>query len=94
MRDMVARNKKYSSMKLKHVLKQIVTGTAYLHENKVMHRDIKPSNLMIDKEWNVFITDYGISKLIEENDSNKDSAMTHTAIGTPLFTAPEVWDNH
>jgi len=53
LKDMIARNKKYSPIKLKHVLKQIVTGMAYLHENKVMHRDIKPSNLMIDKDWNV-----------------------------------------
>ncbi|XLU77618.1 hypothetical protein S245_001039, partial [Arachis hypogaea] len=47
-------------------------GLAYLHEGlepKVVHRDIKSSNILIDKQWNSKVSDFGLAKLLD-SDSN------------------------
>jgi len=49
-----------------------------------MHRDIKPANMIIDR--GVYkICDYGLTKVVGENSYKK-----YTAVGTPLYQAPEV----
>jgi len=49
-----------------------------------MHRDIKPANMIIDR--GVYkICDYGLTKVVGE-----DSYKKYTAVGTPLYQAPEV----
>ncbi len=54
----------------------------FAHKQGVIHRDIKPSNIMLDKQGNIKITDFGIAQIIE-----------HTAkmgiFGTPSYMSPE-----
>lgn len=59
-------------------------GMTYLHAAGVLHRDLKCGNLLVDKDWNVKVADFGLSR---DNDSN-DATMT--ACGTPSWAAPEV----
>lgn len=51
----------------------------YLHSKDIVHRDLKPSNIMVDEKFNAYLTDYGISKKVDEAES-----ITHTTVGTPL----------
>lgn len=54
---------------------------AYLHEGlepKVVHRDVKSSNILVDKNWNAKVADFGLSKLL---DSDK-SYVTTRVMGT------------
>ena len=67
-----------------NVLKQIISGVEYCHENKVVHRDLKPENLLLDSEQNVKIADFGICNIIS------DDQFT-TCCGSPDYYAPEVW---
>jgi serine/threonine protein kinase len=51
-----------------------------------VHRDLKPSNVMIDKEGNAFLTDFGIARAAG---GDKDFTGTGLMIGTPGYMAPE-----
>jgi serum/glucocorticoid-regulated kinase 2 len=79
-------NIKIKENTLKFVAGCIVLGLEYLHINKVVHRDIKPENLVIDEDGYVRITDFGIARSIDTDNSFNTS-------GTPGYMAPEVMFN-
>jgi serine/threonine protein kinase len=61
----------------------ILCGLEYLHLNNIVHRDIKPENLVFDSSGYVHITDFGIARM-----SNADNSSTTS--GTPGYMSPEV----
>ena len=64
---------------------QLFSALEFIHEQKIVHRDIKPLNIFLDKNSNVKVGDFGVSKLLDPvNDLRK------TKVGTPLYLAPEV----
>ena len=64
---------------------QVCEGLAEAHKLGIVHRDLKPSNIMIDKEGNARIMDFGIARSI------KGRGLTGTGliIGTPEYMSPE-----
>jgi hypothetical protein len=64
---------------------QVAEALAHAHGQGILHRDIKPSNLLLDREGNVWVTDFGLAKATGADD------LTHTGdiIGTVRYMAPE-----
>lgn len=58
----------------------------FAHQKGVLHRDLKPSNILIDKQGNPHVTDFGLARRVSE-----PSQLTKTGavLGTPAFMAPE-----
>jgi serine/threonine protein kinase/tetratricopeptide (TPR) repeat protein/ribosomal protein S27E len=65
--------------------KQICEGLAEAHRLGVVHRDLKSNNIMIDKEGNVRIMDFGIARSLEAKGITGAGVM----IGTPEYMSPE-----
>ena len=74
-----------NSRKAISIAKQICEGLAEAHRLAIIHRDLKPRNIMIDKEGNARIMDFGIAS------SHKTKGITATGdmIGTPEYISPE-----
>ncbi len=67
------------------IAEQICDGLAEAHRHGTVHRDLKPSNIMIDRDGNVRIMDFGIARSIE----TKGMTGAGTIIGTPEYMSPE-----
>ena len=68
-----------------NIAKQMCEGLGEAHNLGVVHRDLKPSNIMIDKEGNVRIMDFGIARSLEAKGITGAGVM----IGTPEYMSPE-----
>ena len=67
------------------IMMQIVSAIAAAHQNRIIHRDIKPQNILIDKEGNVKITDFGIAVAL----SDTSLTQTNTLLGSVHYLSPE-----
>jgi len=67
------------------IAKQICEGLAEAHRLGVVHRDLKSNNIMIDKDGNVRIMDFGIARSLEAKGITGAGVM----IGTPEYMSPE-----
>jgi len=64
---------------------QIGTGLSKAHENGIVHRDVKPANIIITKEGEVKIVDFGLAKLA----SLAGLTKTGSTLGTAAYMSPE-----
>ena len=67
------------------IAKQVCEGLAEAHRLGVVHRDLKPQNIMIDREGNARIMDFGIARSLEAKGITEDGLI----IGTPEYMSPE-----
>lgn len=75
-----------------HLFTSIGQAIDYAHQKGMLHRDIKPANILLDKRNTMrnpmgepVLTDFGVAKLL----SMSTSALSGTAVGTPLYISPE-----
>jgi len=71
----------------------ICRGLEHAHEQGVIHRDIKPANIILTKDRSgsdaVKLVDFGIAKLIRDDESGPDLTQTGEVFGTPKYMSPE-----
>jgi len=70
------------------IAKQVGEGLAEAHRLGVVHRDLKSQNIMIDRQGNAKIMDFGIARSIARKDITREGMM----IGTPEYMSPEQVD--
>jgi WD40 repeat protein len=77
-------------------IRQAALALQHAHEHRMIHRDIKPHNLMLTKEGQVKVLDFGIARFLRENSEPSPAETAQgTTLGTPDYMAPEqVSDSH
>ena len=73
-------------------LKGIASALSYMHENKMLHLDLKPSNIMLRKNGETVLIDFGLSKQYDENGNPESS--TSIGGGTPGYAPMEQSNYH
>ena len=84
--DEVAKREPMSTRRAAELLVKIARTVHFAHEHGILHRDIKPGNILLDKNGEPHLTDFGLARLIEQ-----DSTVTNSfdVLGTPSYMSPE-----
>ena len=68
------------------LLVKVARTVQFAHEHGILHRDIKPGNILLDKNGEPHLTDFGLARLIENQSTVTNS---FDVLGTPSYMAPE-----
>ncbi len=85
LRSFIHRSKQLSIGNAMSIAKQVCEGLEEAHRLGVIHRDLKPANIMIDKDGDAKIMDFGIARSL----SGKSITGAGVMIGTPEYMSPE-----
>ncbi|MGM0548237.1 MAG: Stk1 family PASTA domain-containing Ser/Thr kinase [Bacillota bacterium] len=85
LKDLIKRRTKLSPAEALEIAKQIASALSVAHANQIVHCDIKPHNIILDKELEVKVTDFGIARAV----NNSTIQMTETVVGSAHYFSPE-----
>ena len=66
----------------------VARAVDYAHQRGVLHRDLKPSNILIDRDGEPHLVDFGLAKLV--NQERTQFTLSGAVLGTPNYMAPEL----
>ena len=84
--DYILKKSKLSEKEALKFFQQLINTLLYLHSQNIAHRDIKIDNMLLDKERNLKLVDFGLST------KYSDDELLNQPCGTVVYAAPEVLD--
>lgn len=82
--DVFVRKSNFNLKQRLLIFQQVAESVAYAHSHLILHLDIKPSNILVNKEGQIHLLDFGISSSIDVNEE-----CASAFVGTPSIAAPE-----
>ena len=94
LRNWLYDNQKRDSQATTKQFRQICSGVAYIHEQKLVHRDLKPENIYLSASGCIKIGDFGLSTHLKRSRGgpmmNKQGIELSHYVGTEMYMAPEI----
>src|SRR5437762_3018530 len=84
--DEVVRGEPMPIRRAVELIVKLARTVHYAHEHGILHRDIKPGNILLDKNGEPHLTDFGLARLL---DTQSSVTRTIDVLGTPSYMAPE-----
>lgn len=85
-----ATTQKLSKRQILALIQKLCSALHYAHENNVIHRDLKPSNILVTREGELKILDFGLARVTEsERPWSVSTTMDGRVEGTPRYMSPE-----
>ncbi len=84
LRDVIENEAPIDETRAISIINDVLEALSYAHSRGVLHRDIKPENIMITKDGEVKLTDFGLAVILS-------SSLSFSMAGTPIYMAPEAW---
>ncbi len=72
-----------------HLFRKVCDGVQEAHRNLIVHRDLKPDNILVDTNGEPKLLDFGIARLLEDDDANEAASLTSLTAMTPAYASPE-----
>ncbi len=82
--DYIVHKVRLRESEARRLFQQIIAGIEFCHQHMVCHRDLKPENLLLDKNLQIKIADFGLSNRMW------DGEFLKTSCGSPNYASPEV----
>ena len=87
-------NKKFTEKECQFMISNLILALEYIHKNNIIHCDIKPENIVIDKAGYFYLTDFGISINLKDEEKNKknnhNNNYNNYIVGSLGYMAPEI----
>lgn len=83
--DLVHKRAPFKEKYISYIVRECLKGLAFMHKHFQLHRDIKSDNILLDKQGNVKVGDFGFAISLARGEERRQSQ-----VGTPYWMAPEV----
>ncbi|MGB7328324.1 MAG: serine/threonine-protein kinase [Rubripirellula sp.] len=75
------------------IVPHLCDALQYAHDKGVVHRDIKPENILMSLDGSVKVADFGLSRILGNENQQSLLTGTHQVMGTPRYMAPEQFES-
>ncbi|MBQ6715049.1 MAG: protein kinase [Clostridia bacterium] len=87
LKDIIVRQRRIpANLTVRYALR-ILAALDHAHKNDIIHRDIKPQNILVDRNGEIKVADFGIARLVNQGTGTISS--TNTALGSVHYVSPE-----